>query len=210
MKPIFKILIVFIVFYIILIFPGCGNKDNNPESKEIYFNIDSLRLGEKSDFTALDFSIHPPKNYRKLDSVNLLNVTSAINQTVNSDDQYKIIPQAMYVSDSTKSFLLVSLINFKDKDTNLSQLADRYFTSIEKKQDKNTLIKRGEYTKGGEKIYQLLLSSDFSVVFKILFENKQKEIVSLDYSVPKQIYQNEMKSIESSIGTLTINKSSKQ
>jgi hypothetical protein len=65
-------------------------------------------------------------------------------------------------------------------------------------------IKKGEFTKDNLKFVQFLIQKENLITFKLLFQNSQNELIQFDYIVPKENYVSEVKSIESSIGSIKI------
>jgi hypothetical protein len=190
---------IFILF--VLSIYSCSDKNNSPGSREeLKFNIDQNLISDKIDLKEYKISFNPPINWGTIsgslfDSLNYLIKDQPISEEI------KIIPLEVFFDSSSKSVLNVTAI--KVKADSLNNIINNLGKELLKKYG-NTSLKRADYLKDGIPVTQFLITENEVITFKILIFNDLNQIIEFDYSTLKNSYPNEVKSIESSIGSIKL------
>ncbi len=166
--------------------------DNRYPSVEFNVNQDLL-----SSPTSIDksFSIELPASWSELDEKSLLRVR----QTISGDSAsfLKIEVIKVFRSDGNASCIISKILNgsfsFDMLDTGFEELLRESF----KTQD----VTRAAFNLNGCNTVQYRILSDNHISFK-LFYRSSKIYYQIDYFIPTDIYNTEIHSVESSIGSI--------
>ena len=182
---------------------GCKNQNSNSGSfKQMTFNIDSTQIGEQLALTEYKLKLNPPVNMEKSEEF-FKRLSANIEQTDKTENIFAAKPIAV-LADKKLNILVISCIELYQK--NPSEDGVKTVSEMIKKQFKSNNVKAAEFYKGDIKITQFLIQDSVNVIFKLLLTNPAKQIIQLDYVMPQVTYQNEIKAIESSIGTIKFDK----
>lgn len=180
-------------------------KNGNTETKQIKplaFNIDSSLIGSEISFPAIGISFNPPAKLKHSDDF-FEKVTQKYNQTQNAANEFSAKPLEVF-TDPDLNILIISstaLDNQNPPDDYLEKI-----TSSLKTQFKNDKPKFNQYLKNGIKINQFIIQDSVNVVFKLLFATPNNNIIQFDYVIQQSSYRDEIKGVESSIGTIRYSK----
>ena len=112
-------------------------------------------------------------------------------------------PLYVFTSDSTGSILSVGIIKALRTDTTKTAQLKRIKELFSNKYSPES-IKTAEYLKDGIHITQFLIQEKQLITFKLLFETKDKKLIEFDYLMPSGTYIDEIKAVESSIGSIKL------
>jgi hypothetical protein len=180
---------------------SCSDKNDSPASKEeLKFNIDRNLIADKIDLDEYNISFSPPVNWGAI-SGSLFDSLSYLMKDQPISEEIKIIPLKVFSDSSSRSILNVTAIKVNaDSQNNIINNLEK---ELLKKYGK-TGLKRADYLKDDIPVTQFLITDNEVITFKILIINDVNQIIEFDYSTLKNSYPNEVKSIESSIGSIKL------
>lgn len=193
------------VLLMILILSACGKEESSPAlaENEILFNVDSTLV--QSAYSPADFAFrfHPPVKWDALSDEMLREVHTSLKPYLEVTADFQIRPLQFFLHPEKQSLLVVSHIAGADTAMAPTALLDSYTTAVRTTFALNN-IEEHRYTKAGLPMIQYMLQKQENIVFKILFSDSSNQLIQLDYVVPRSIFMEEAKAIESSIGTICI------
>ena len=200
-----KYFLVVIAVSAVLYFYSCSEqRQDSPKSTgEISFNIDTTTLGDKIRLDKIGVEYHPPKNW-ELISGSFRDAMSTVDASISSDEQ-KIFfdPINFHFDSTTKSLLSVGSFEAPGKADDFNSNIIFYESLLYEKYD-SSQIRKGEFVKDNIAVTQYLIQVPEQVIFKLLFENGKGKFVEFDYLTQRNAYSGELKSIESSIGSIIL------
>lgn len=197
--PKFRHGIIAVIFLLSCIISfSCKNNEDAGKVNRLDFNIDSTQLAPVVKLTDYRLSFHPPVNLVHSDEF-FKKLSSGIEQNDQSLSGLITKPIDVFV-DNDFNVLVVSNIEAVAKDTVNGSL--NQISGLVKKQFKPENAKFAEFLKDDIKINQFLIQDSVNVIFKLLLQNPDKKVLQFDYIIPQKNYRNEIKAIESSIGSI--------
>lgn len=175
-----------------------SNDDEAGKLNRLNFDIDSTKLAAEVRLNNYKLSFNPPVNLVHSDEF-YNKLASGIAKSDPNMSDFITKPIDAFV-DNDFNVLVVSGIEPGLKDTANGGLSK--ITALVKKQFKPENAKYAEFLKDDIKISQFLIQDSINVIFKLLFENPDKKVLQFDYIIPQKNYKNEIKAIESSIGSI--------
>jgi len=189
-------------------FLACAQKRTESlPPQDVHFSVDSSLIAAPIIDTALGVGFSPPKGWRAL-SPNLLR--NAQRTAIRSLRESRLespegTPQILYAWTDTLSGSVITVARFpgfdaRDSSTTLREF-ERYHRSAAPRAD----VKGAVFYSNDFKVHQLLASDDQSVLFKMVFSATQLKCpVEFDFAVPKALYPQFIKTIESVAGSVEI------
>lgn len=191
-----------LVIIVLAILVSCSDNEKMPESEQLLFEINYELLSDSVQLTAYNLIFNPPKNWEPI-SKRLFDSLDQKIQNQQLSDSIKIIPLSVFFSESNQSILNVSAVNVQS--SNLESMVDLFEQrEIEKSGIQN--FKRADFLKDNLSITQFLVEENNLIIFKLFIKTHQDKMVEFDFIVPKNNYAEEIKSIESSIGSIKLTK----
>lgn len=189
------------LFLVIMMSTSCvQQKSDSPEKpQELLFEIDSLRVGAFYADPIAGFQFQAPKHWQPVADQLMEKLAAQVTQPIQSQE-IDFRPLTFFLNHENGSALSISRI-ISQTDTTWPQLRSQYIDLV-KTNFQATEFKSGEFMKDEIQFTQFLIQTDKTVNFKLVFENRPGQIIQLDYIVPKNYYPNEVKAIESSIGSI--------
>jgi|GEM_PF-3614628 len=196
-----NILVVLISILLILFFNFCAESEKTNNIEEIFFSVDSSKLGEKINVSNLNISINPPKKWELMN----YDSTLVILNSVKSQLENKVLLlelQRLFIDSTTNSIMILSKLLDKSH-VGKKQFIELYTQQIKKIEEGSQLM-INDFIKGEFDVTQFLIRNKNYINFKLVAFNK-KNILQLDFYVPPKEYNIEIaKAIESSIGSLNL------
>lgn len=186
------------ILLLCLISFSCNSNDESGKLNRLNFEIDSTKLAAEVKLNNYKLSFHPPVNLVHSDEF-FNKLVSGIAKNDPNMNELVTKPIDAFV-DNDFNVLVVSGIESGLKDTAIAGLSK--ITALVKKQFKPENAKYAEFLKDDIKIGQFLIQDSINVIFKLLLENPDKKVLQFDYIIPQKNYKNEIKAIESSIGSI--------
>ena len=187
MKNLIKILCLSLI--------GCNSEDNSNLKlvENINIFVDYDKLSSNYNFSDSSTIFNPPINWTRSSK----DAIEAFNKKLNDNDNViDINVEDSFISDDG-SFVLISRIN--SNESNFNYIPKDYLELMKEQFSVDSII---HYTFNVNNILvrQYLITLENIMIFKIFIENNNN--FELDFFLSKELYNNQIKSIESSIGSI--------
>jgi len=185
-----------LIFFLFLILFNCTKQKPDNAFEVLIFEIDSLKIAEPYISAELGIMFNPPRDWQPV-SRNIVDElgNSAIEVT---EDSLNISVEQIFLNLSNSSFIFLSsfpeIDRFELAYNNLRDLMTGKISSQE--------LKIGSFEHNNLKFYQFINTSANKVALKLIAESKSGSVFMFDYIMPYSVYRDNLKAIESSIGTI--------
>ena len=191
--------IKYLIFLVLIfLFLSCSKK--SPETyKPLLFNVDSLFLDSQYFDDEFHFAFNPPKDWKPVSEELFKKIQNNI--FLNSDSTiFKIMPKKIFMDSQKAAFCIIS--KFENVASSES-LKNKYINLLKEKfqKDKISLAKFEYHT---FKFDQLLIMNKERIIIKLIITMENNKMLILDYIIPAELYQENLRAIESSIGSLNL------
>ena len=192
----------FLLFSIIIsCFVGCDSPHVKKQPYEtLVFKVDENRLEPMVTDPTLRIEMAPPKNWKKIDDSMLTQVIS------NSDTQLiqglQIVPRWIFLNEGSQAICVVSKLDgveIAPDETLLKTLTTAYRDRFP-----NASVQQAIFIKDAFRVHQLMVIAADFVLIKLICDAPETLIFEVDYRVPRDVYQTELRAIESSIGSINL------
>ena len=190
----FKILLIILISMALL---NCTKDKTKEKPETLIFNVDSLLIGEQYTNTEIGISFYPPKEWNQISSDLMVSIEQSL-QEMEDSSAVDIILQNVFLNQKNSCICFLSTFQ---KTMPAAQIRDAYLTELYAG-DIQGSVTEGSYLHNGFNIRQLIHVQDDQVTIKLICISDDEHIFLLDYIVPSQFYGQNIRSIESSIGTL--------
>jgi hypothetical protein len=194
---------VFVLAFVVVWCVGCEQQEER-QPKRMQFAVDSSLLGDTVELTARGVRFRPPRMWQALTGAQVDQVKQALARS--QSDSFSVRPARVFMDDSSQSLLIASTLNQPDA-RDFSQHMQAYARMLNKQHGKNA-VRKTKFRKENLQMTQFLVQNRGRVNFKLIFDTPAPDLVQLDYVVPQDQYRGEVKSIESSIGSIHLTRSS--
>ncbi len=190
----FKIIIVFSVIFLQSI--GCTYEHKGfDDFKNIEFNVDTELLSSLPLVIEDVFELRIPKDWYKLNDDNFIKFKNVIES--DSAAFFKISLLNVFNSPNGSYSIISKIIS----DNNVFEKIDSTYITLLAENFKTNNINIGRININGINTIQYLISTKDKVIIKLILKIK-KSYYQIDYIIPLEIYEKELKKIESSIGSI--------
>lgn len=177
---------------------GCGTTQKRPEPgvfEELEFRVDSLRLGENAEVGGI--SLRVPKDWVLIDDETMTKLTDVAKRDTS---QMALAPVKAYRRAGGGPMLLISKFpKAIDLGAGFIPWAGEV-AKVYRVQRPDILVQEQWMSLGGVEALQLISRSPQLVHLKVILH--ADEPVSLDYTVPLNKWDEEVHSVESSLGSI--------
>ena len=182
-------------------FVGCDPPNAQKQPYEtLVFNIDETRLEPAVADTTLRIKIAAPKNWKNIDD-------SMRQQVVNTLDTepiqgLQIVPRWVFLNEGSGAMCVVSKLNSVEiapDETLLETLTIAY-----QNQFPNATVRQAIFVKDAFRVHQLMVIATDFVRIKLICDAPETLVFQVDYHIPRDVYETELRSIESSIGSINL------
>jgi hypothetical protein len=182
-------------------FVGCDSPNAQKQPYEtLVFKVDETRLEPTITDTTLRIKIAAPKNWKKIDDSMLAQVANKVDSQLMPGLQ--MVPRWIFLNESSRAMCVVSKLNGVDiapDETLLKTLSTTYRNQFPKATVQQTIFMKDAF-----RIHQLMVIAADFVLIKLVCDAPEALVFEVDYRVPKDVYQTELRSIESSIGSINL------
>ena len=182
-------------------FVGCDSPNAQKQPYEtLVFKVDETRLEPTITDTTLRIKIAAPKNWKKIDDSMLAQVANKVDSQLMPGLQ--MVPRWIFLNESSRAMCVVSKLNGVDiapDETLLKTLSTAY-----RNQFPNATVQQTIFMKDAFRIHQLMVIAVDFVLIKLICDAPETLVFEVDYRVPKDVYQTELRAIESSIGSINL------
>jgi hypothetical protein len=196
--------LLLIISSLLIIFSciGCDKKTeiSSDSLPKINFTVNPDLLGTKIYDSSESFEFNPPYFliYVMKDSLNFFERKL---QNENVEGDYDISVLYLFKDSTSRNSLAVSKIVFHQDST--FNLVDKYSENL-KKEKLFSKASKAEFYKDKLLMTQFLLNYEEHVFIKIIIEGRNNDLLQFDYVLFLNDYKNEVRSIESSIGSINL------
>jgi hypothetical protein len=181
---------------------GC---DPPNAKKQLYetltFNVDESRLEPAVTDAVLKITIAAPKNWKKIDDSMLAQVVNKLEPQL-TPQNLQIVPRWIFLNEGSRSMCVVSKLNgveIAPDETLLKTLTTAY-----RNQFPNATVQQAVFMKDAFRVHQLMVIAADFVLIKLICDAPETLVFEVDYRIPRDVYQTELRSIESSIGSINL------
>lgn len=182
---------------------GCLKKSEPPEFPAMNFNIERNLLGNKVECKEFGFSFNAPVDWNEAGKKELDDASQALTKTLAGKKDISINPLYIFIR-SNGCVLNIANIKLSAQQNNLKDKI-KVYESVFFGDHVPPDIKKTLYSKDGINIVQYLLQEN-RIDFRLLFISAKGDLIQFDYLADKRNYLNEVKAIESSIGSIKLTK----
>lgn len=183
-------------------FGGCDPPNTKKQPYEtLVFNVDENRLEPTVTDTVLKIKIAAPKNWKKIDDSMLPQVISTLEPQPTVQD-LQIVPRWIFLNEGSGAMCVVSKLNSVElapDETLLKTLTIAY-----QDQFPNATVQEAIFMKDAFRIHQLMVIATDFVRIQLICDAPETLVFAVDYHIPRDVYQTELRSIESSIGSINL------
>ena len=182
-------------------FVGCDSPNAKKQPYEkLVFEVDETRLEPILTDTALKITIAAPKNWKKIDDSMLAQVVKELDTQLTPGLQ--LVPRWIFLNEGSRAMCVVSKLDGVDiaPDDNLLKT----LTTAYQNQFPNALVKQTIFMKDAFRVHQLMVIATDFVLIKLICDAPETLVFEVDYRIPRDVYQIELKAIESSIGSINL------
>lgn len=189
-----------IVLFIVVMIMGCAKEQATTKFAEIIFNVDQSLLAEEYICSDVGISFHPPKNWEQISSELLISVKENL---IASKDTYNIniVPLNVFMN-MEKSF--TCFLSTFDNELLARDTCENYINEFRMK-NQELQFNEGSFAHNGLDFHQLTFTKDDFITIKLIAATNDQKIFMIDYIMPSKYYEEELRAIESSIGTIIKN-----
>jgi hypothetical protein len=164
----------------------------------VKFEVNRRLLGDSILSKVHKVSFFVPKDWKPLPK----DIEEKLRLRLSEQNIGEIRPQPMYlfVGEKSKATLIVSTLDFPQQDSTVA-LKKAHFVRKVQSQIDSTMLRVSEFRKGTMPLVQCVIRTPTQITFKILIE-AETTLLQFDYIIPMAIYNNEIRAVESSIGSI--------
>ena len=180
-------------------FMGCESPNAQKHPYEtLVFNVDETLLDPVVTDTTLRIKMAAPKNWKQINDAMLAEVLNTVETEITQELQ--MVPRWIFLNEDSLAMCIVSSLNSVDlvpEETLLKDLKTAY-----QHQFPNATVQAAVFMKDAFRIHQLMVIAADFVRIKLICDAPETLVFEVDYRVPRDVYQSELRAIESSIGSI--------
>lgn len=196
----FRVILIINISLIIIFILACGNKNHNKNDhpQELIFKVNPSLLGEKFLNEYYGFSFSPPKRCLQLPEEMVQKVKEQLKKEYSVTNSYILEPYQLFLNEKNRFACLISILpNFSNADSAIAEYQQAIFNYSKDRKVTQTI-----FLHNGFRIYQSLIINENMIQFKLVVPQTSNKSFQIDYVIPTTIYQDNVETIESSIGSL--------
>ena len=178
---------------------GCESPNAQKQPYEtLVFNVDETLLDPVVTDTTLRIKMAAPKNWKQINDAMLAEVLNTVETEITQELQ--MVPRWIFLNEDSLAMCIVSSLNSVDlvpEETLLKDLKTAY-----QHQFPNATVQEAVFMKDAFRIHQLMVIAADFVRIKLICDAPETLVFEVDYRVPRDVYQSELRAIESSIGSI--------
>ena len=182
-------------------FVGCDSPNPQKQPYEtLIFKVDETQLEPTVTDTMLRIKIAAPKNWKEIDDAMLVQVTNKLDTQLIQGIQ--MVPRWIFLNESSRAMCVVSELNgveIAPDEALLKTLETAYRSQFPKATVQQTIFMKNAF-----RIHQLMVIAADFVLIKLICDAPETLVFEVDYHIPKDVYQTELRAIESSIGSINL------
>ena len=196
-----KFLQVLLCSIIISGFIGCDSPNAKKQPYETFvFKVDEDRLEPMVTDTTLRIKMAAPKHWKKIDDAMLTQVISKLDTQLTQELQ--IVPRWIFLNEGSQAMCVVSKLNGVEIAPDKTLLET--LTTAYRNQFPEATVQQTIFVKDAFRIHQLMVIAVDFVLIKLICDAPETLVFTVDYHIPKDVYETELRAIESSIGSINL------
>ncbi len=190
----------FVILLFIIIFAGCVKEQAKTKYTEIAFNVDTSLLTEEYICPDHVITFNPPKGWEII-SLDLLD--SIKSNIIASEDssEFKVVLINVFIN-TEKTF--TCFLSTFESELMADDLRENYLDGF-RMINQNISLNEGSFAHNELDFHQTIFVKDNYVTIKLITTINNKDVFMIDYIIPFKYYEEELRAIESSIGTIKMN-----
>ena len=182
-------------------FVGCDSPNAQKQPYEnLVFKVDKTRLEPAVEDTTLRIKVAPPKHWKKIDDSMLTQVINELDTQPTPELQR--VPRWIFLNESSQAMCMVS--ELKGVEIAPDETLLKTLTTAYQNQFPNATVQGAVFMKDAFRIHQLMIITADFVRIKLICDAPETLVFEVDYRVPRDVYQTELRAIESSIGSINL------
>ena len=179
-------------------FVGCDSPNAKKQAYEtLVFKVDETLLEPPVMDATLRIKIAAPKNWKQINDAMLTEVMNKLDTQFTQELQ--MVPRWIFLNESSRAICIVTKVDITPDETLLKTLKTTY-----QNQFPNATVQQAVFMKDAFRIHQLMVIDANFVRIKLICDAPETLVFEVDYRVPKDVYQTELRAIESSIGSINL------
>ena len=179
----------------------CGSGNETDQSiEELTFVVNDSLLGPAFTDSTLLFTFHPPIGCERVPDSTMLRVKDKIFDMMAQQEGIEVIPVGFFINRESGSACCLSRLSGMEANSRIFDTF-REYKSLLKDKFPDARIDEGAFRVNDINVFQYLISNNERVIFKLLCYSPKGRTFQLDYIVPRSMYHQHVKAIESSIGS---------
>ena len=174
------------------------------QMNQMAFEVQRERLGDSLGSQRCGVSMFAPRDWKPLAPEMLEQMRSRIAALTHDTAAFRLQPEYVFAKQQTGVSLTLSRVLFRDTTLSGSVRLQHYTASLLAANPDTNTVKTAAFLKGDIPITQVFLRHEQQIAYKLLFLNARNEILQLDYVLPLQVFEAEIKAVESSIGSIAL------
>ncbi|MBN1897355.1 MAG: hypothetical protein JW827_01140 [Spirochaetes bacterium] len=179
----------FLSFFCFLLLISCGKN-------EVTFRVDKNLLKEVYESMDTGIQVWIPRGLEKISK----RQQSLVKERIKKDTLIQIELEEFYINMKDGIFCFIS--TFKEPGK-ISRVVNEYKEKLAAAYPDSKIRYAAFYSRGID-FHQFQVVSAKFVNYKLLFFNRNRDIIQIDYIIPFQYYKEQLRSIESSIGSIRL------
>lgn len=182
-------------------FVGCDSPNAKKQPYEtLVFQVDESRLELTVTDETLRIKIAAPRNWKMIDDAMLQQVTNKLDSQRIQGIQ--MVPRWIFLNEDSQAMCVVSKL--KGVEIAPDETLLKTFTTAYQNQFPKATVQQAVFIKDAFRIHQLMVIATDFVRIKLICDAPETLVFQVDYHIPKGVYQTELRSIESSIGSINL------
>lgn len=189
-----------ITFALALVITCSRGNEPRQHIETLSFEVDESLLGPSFLDSTLGFAFHPPIGWEQVPDTTMEEAKERLLATMGQRDSIQVMPIQFFINLQNGSSCSLSRLTGLDlSDQVLGSLGE--YQSLLKTKFSSMKIKEGAFRIDDINVFQFLITDGERIIFKLLCYGPQKRAFQIDYVVPHSVYRQQIKAIESSIGS---------
>ena len=171
-----------------------------PTYETLVFNVDQTRLEPAITDATLKIEISAPKGWKSVGDSMMVRVIDGLGDKFTQGLQ--MVPRWVFVNEGSLAMCVVSSlegVNGIPDEAALESLETAYHDEFPK-----ATIQRTIFMKDAFRVHQLMVATSNFVLIKLICDAPESPVFEIDYFVPKDVYEAELRPIEPSIGSIRL------
>lgn len=180
---------------------GCNPPNSKKHTYEaLVFTVDQTRLEPAITDAMLNIRVSAPKGWKAIDDVMLMRVVDELGDKL-AQGLLQIVPRWVFVNEGSRAMCVVSSLKGREvpDETLLKTLETAYRSQYPKATVLTTIFMKDAFC-----VHQLMIGASDFVLIKLICNAPENPVFEVDYVVPREVYETELRAIESSISSINL------